>query len=216
MNTVEAMVEFVNLWGLLQPMVLTDEPDKISWRWTSNGVYTAKSAYDVQFRGSYCSFNTSAIWKAQAEGKHRLFTWLLIQSKIQTADRLLARNWPCNPVCILCDQAWETAAHLCLHCVYAREVWVLVASWIGGGFVQVPDLNQTLEQWWNNSTINLPRQFKRAVQGILMYTTRHLWKDRNQRIFQGIASSPVAVFHLLKEDFRRRRDACGGDEWLLL
>jgi hypothetical protein len=31
----------------------------------------------VQFKGSFCSFDSNAIWKAQAEGKHKLFAWLL-------------------------------------------------------------------------------------------------------------------------------------------
>jgi hypothetical protein len=30
-----------------------------------------------------------AIWKAQAEGKHRFFAWLLLQEKILTEDKLL-------------------------------------------------------------------------------------------------------------------------------
>jgi hypothetical protein len=48
------------------------------------------------------------------EGKHRVFAWLLVQNKLLTADKLLARNWPCNPICPLCDQVEETAAHICL------------------------------------------------------------------------------------------------------
>ncbi|KAG2617972.1 hypothetical protein PVAP13_3NG258106 [Panicum virgatum] len=40
-------------------------------------MYSSKSAYDNQFVGSYCTFNANAIWKAKAEGKHRLFAWLL-------------------------------------------------------------------------------------------------------------------------------------------
>jgi hypothetical protein len=49
-----------------------------------------------------------AIWKAKTEGKDRFFAWLLVQRKILTADKLLARNWPCNPMCPLCDQEDET------------------------------------------------------------------------------------------------------------
>jgi hypothetical protein len=49
-----------------------------------------------------------------------------------------------------------------------------------------------------------------------MYTTWHLWKERNRRIFQGSAASPVAVFQLLKEEFRLRRQACGGDALIVV
>jgi hypothetical protein len=66
------------LWGVVQDVHLTDGEDSITWRWTADGSYsTSKSAYEVQFKGSFCSFDSNAIWKAQAEGKHKLFAWLL-------------------------------------------------------------------------------------------------------------------------------------------
>jgi hypothetical protein len=85
---------------------------------------------ELKLIGSYCTFDALAIWKAKTEGKHRFFTWLLVQRKILAADKLLARNWrPRNPVCPLCDREPETAEHLCVQCVFAQEVWFLVATW---------------------------------------------------------------------------------------
>lgn len=96
MTTAEEMAQFIDLWERLQEVQLTDQPDSITWRWTVHGYYTTKSAYQAQFTGSFSTFNTSALWKAQTEGKHRLFAWLLIHCRIMTADRLSARNWPCS------------------------------------------------------------------------------------------------------------------------
>jgi hypothetical protein len=42
-----------------------------------------------------------------------------------------------------------------------------------------------------------------------MYTTWHLWKERKED-FLGHCSITCEVFHLLKDEFRLRRDACGG------
>ena len=61
------------------------------WKFTADGQYTAKSAYEVQFRGSFCSFRPQCIWSAYAEPKHRFFTWLLVQERILTADKLQDR-----------------------------------------------------------------------------------------------------------------------------
>jgi hypothetical protein len=170
MASTEEIAEFVLLWGLLQDVQLNGQPDAIRWRWTVDGVYTAKSAYDIQFKGTYCSFFQQHIWKAQAEGKHRFFGWLLVQSKILTADRLLARSWPCDPICSLCDQAFESAAHLCLHCVYAQEVWLMVATW-SEGLVQVPAPGITLERWWNQALLGVRKEDRRRKSAILLYTT---------------------------------------------
>jgi hypothetical protein len=170
--------------GLVQDVQLSDVPGSISWWWTEHGTYTARSAYVAQFKGSCCSFNFSAIWRAQAEGKHNIFAWLLIQSKLLTADRLLGRNWPCNPVCVLCDQAFETAYHLCLECVYAREVWELVSHWVGQS-LRIPVLNVAIEQWWkwNASLQGLSHRDQRQVAAVLIYTAWNLWKESNRRIF---------------------------------
>ena len=132
MSAAEEMAEFVLLWERVQEVTFSDQADTITWKWSANGLYSSKSAYGIQFVGSYCTFNSKAIRKAKAEGKHRFFGWLLLQQKIQTADILLVKGIPCNPVCCLCDQAPETAAHLCLHCPFAQEVWFLVHTWTGG------------------------------------------------------------------------------------
>jgi hypothetical protein len=92
------------LWDLAQQVVLTERDDEISWRWSADGAYSSKSAYLAQFTGSYATFQGSDIWKAHAEGKHKFFTWLLVQSKILTTDKLIKRSWPCDPVCKLCNQ----------------------------------------------------------------------------------------------------------------
>ena len=118
-----AIAEFILLWEAVTGVQFSEATDEISWKWTANGRYSSKSAYEIQFVGSYSSFNSQAIWKAKAEGKHRFFSWLLVQGKIQTADNLLAKGVECNPVCVLCDQENETARHLCLNYCYAKEVW---------------------------------------------------------------------------------------------
>jgi hypothetical protein len=93
-TTTEEMAEFVTLWSKVQEVQLTDAEDEIRWRWSANGRYSAKSAYSFQFRGSYCSFNSKAIWKAKVEGKHRFFAWLLVQQKIFNCRQLAHLEHP--------------------------------------------------------------------------------------------------------------------------
>jgi len=178
MTTVQEMAEFVILWDLVQQVQLTDGTDEIRWRWTADGIYTSKSAYLAQFNGSYSTYNGNDLWKAQAEGKHKFFSWLLLQTKILTADKLIKRNWPCDPVCKLCDQEQETAIHLCLGCVYAREVWTLMEDW-SGGLVRVPEQGLQIEDWWRNLLMHLPKKERRVAAALLMYTVWNIWKERN-------------------------------------
>jgi hypothetical protein len=160
------MAEFVFLWGKVQDVQLTVQPDSIRRRWTADGSHTSKSTYEVQYKGSFCSFNSKAIWSASAEGKHRFFAWLVVQRKILTADKLLARNWPCDPNCALCEQAPETVPHLILQCVFAREVWVLVSNWTIG-LILVPDQEISTENWWNASVQGRSKEEGRRVATVL-------------------------------------------------
>jgi hypothetical protein len=192
MTTATEMAEFVSLWALVNEVELTETEDAVRWKWTANGHYSSKSAYRAQLIGSYCTFDALAIWKAKTEGKHRFFTWLLVQRKILTADKLLARNWPCNSVCPLCDQEAETAEHLCLQCVFAQEVWLLVAAWSENA-VQVPGRLHTLECWWNTSLAAVTGVAKSRRAAIMMYTAWNIWKERNRRIFDAKSTTPRRV-----------------------
>lgn len=73
-TTHEELLQLVELWDKVKHIQLTqDEPDKIMWRWTTNGQYTANSAYKVQFHGTTMKHNMSAIWKAKIQPKCKVF-----------------------------------------------------------------------------------------------------------------------------------------------
>ncbi|RCV20137.1 hypothetical protein SETIT_4G032100v2 [Setaria italica] len=73
MTTVQEMSEFVVLWDLVQNVQLSDQGDSISWKWTANGQYTAKSAYLAQLQGTVSVVQGDNIWRACAEGKLKFF-----------------------------------------------------------------------------------------------------------------------------------------------
>jgi hypothetical protein len=121
---------------------------------------------------------------------------------------LRIRNWPCNPLCALCDQVDETAEHLCLHCVFAREVWDLVSRWTDA-LVQVPASSCSLELWWNSCLQAAHKEHKRQVAAVLIYTSWNLWKERNRHIFDQVAVTPARCFFLIKEELNLRSLAFG-------
>lgn len=70
---------------------------------------------------------TTPTW---APPKCKFFSWLAIQNRLWTADRLHSRGWPHNPVCSLCRRARETGNHLFFECRFTRHIWTDLASWI--------------------------------------------------------------------------------------
>jgi hypothetical protein len=110
----------------------------------------------------FCPFNSNAIGKAKVEGKHRFFTWLLVQQKISTADNFLVKGIMCDPVCALCSQEVETADHLCLHCVFA-QVW-------SENLIAVPNSGVSLVVWWNSEPKSKPKDKMSRIISIMIYT----------------------------------------------
>jgi hypothetical protein len=100
--------------------------DSIRWCWTTDGEYTAKSAYLIQFQGTFSKLKLMPIWKAKAEPKCGFFAWMLLHKKILTANNLIKRNWPNDLICKLCGTDPEMPTHLCKDCVLTKQVWSLL------------------------------------------------------------------------------------------
>jgi len=193
MQTVAQMADFIKLWDSVQEVQLAEEPDKITWKWTAHGEYTSKSAYNAQFLGSCSQFHGNSIWKAEAKGKHKFFAWLCVQSKILTADKLMSRQWPCNPICSLCNQEQETAVHLVLHCSFARQVWEKMEEWTQQ-LVRLPENGIEIVDWWQKELMQLPKKTRKLKAAMMMYCAWNLWKERNRRVFEQKTKNPIYIF----------------------
>lgn len=47
-----AMLQYIDLWRTLRQVHLSEAMNQLTWRWTTSGVYTAKSCYDQLFVGA--------------------------------------------------------------------------------------------------------------------------------------------------------------------
>jgi hypothetical protein len=92
-TTATHIEKFVSLWIRIQEVHLVQGvKDSITWKWTPDGNYSTRSAYRIQFRGSFAKFPRDHIWKAHAENKCKVFTRILIHEKLLTADNLQKRG----------------------------------------------------------------------------------------------------------------------------
>lgn len=163
----------------------------------------------IQCQGNYSSFDARSIWKAATEGKHKFFAWLAIQSRVLTADKLLKRNWNCNPFCPLCDQENETVDHLILQCIFSKQVWQYVNDWKLTQVYSIPESNKTLKEWWNDAMARCQVKERKSSAAIIMDIAWNIWKERNRRLFQQQALQPSQVLSLIKEEINAREMAYG-------
>jgi hypothetical protein len=109
--------DYVMLWIMVEaasfnPLGTAD--DQITWTRAANGRYSAKSAYLLQFEGCVESSFQKQAWEVWAPSRCKFFIWLLLQNRIWTADRLLAREWPNQYFCPLYRRNLEMAGRLFL------------------------------------------------------------------------------------------------------
>ncbi|KAE8810017.1 Serine carboxypeptidase-like 18 [Hordeum vulgare] len=76
----------------------------------------------MQFAGLIKSALPQMVWKIWAPPKIKFFSWLVLQDRIWTADRLQRTGWPNYGLCQLCKQKPESVAHIMFKCRFS--VWV--------------------------------------------------------------------------------------------
>jgi hypothetical protein len=64
------MIQYVQLREQLERVVLTPgTEDRLVWRWSESGRYSASSAYNVMFLGQSQLLGTKELWKTKAPNK---------------------------------------------------------------------------------------------------------------------------------------------------
>jgi hypothetical protein len=96
-------------------------------------------------------------------------------------------------------------------CVYivlfARAVWRQILAWEGVILPTQSDLASAtnIQECWEAVTPPLPKNQKRAFNGIVIYTMWNLWKERNRRIFESVAIPLAQVALRIKDVSQFRR-----------
>jgi len=120
-------VEFMQLWMAIQWVNLRPHiHDEIHWKLNKSGQHSTSSVYHTQFIGAINTSLNEIIWSAWTPPKSKFFSffsWLVVQDRIWTADRLRARDCPHNPVCALCHRVPESGKHLFSECRFIRRIW---------------------------------------------------------------------------------------------
>jgi hypothetical protein len=141
------------------------------------------------------------IWKAKAEPKCRFFAWTLLHKKILTANNLMKRHWPNDPICKLCGIEPETPTHLCKDCTFTKQVWSILKQWFGLTIINTINTNGSLYSYWRNSRAKIDKAQKKRFDGLMIYFWWNIWKERNRRTFQNASLQAREVAVLCKEEF---------------
>jgi hypothetical protein len=87
------------------------------------------------------------LWKMKAPPKVKFFFWLALNRRLWTAERRKRHGLQDTDDCAMCGQASDTADHLFLGCVMARQLWYRLLAPVGLAAL-VPEGHDKLVSWW--------------------------------------------------------------------
>jgi len=142
-------MEYIRLWNLTADGHLSEVADSFRWRWTTNGKYTAMSAYAALHQGSVRFQGAARIWKNWAPPNVKFFVWLAARQRIWTADRRRRHGLDPHDMCWFCDPEPETCDHILVNSTFAKQVWWDVISALDCTCSFSP-CQLTLRDWWTH------------------------------------------------------------------
>ena len=196
--------QLCELWEAASAITLGDGvQDSMRWKWTSDGKYSAASAYHKMFQGAIPTNDNEIIWSAKAAPRAKTFAWILLPGKCLTADNLRRRRIPHDPVCPLCRAAPETVHHLIAACPFSMQVWSKTASSLGSPFSDLAMPTDTrLRTRFRRQTRSLPRAKRATWKATCLLVSWCIWKEQNDRIFNAKTGTASQVHSRIIDEAR--------------
>ena len=198
---VGVLIDYLRLWDILSNFQLQPEmEDKHIWRFSANGQYSAKTAYEGFFLGATVFRPWEKIWKTWAPAKCSFFMWLVAHNKCWTADRLAKRGLPHPDRCPMCDQESETINHLLIGCSFAREFWHRFLSQVGLQALSPQLSDSSFYDWWERITIDCSVLVLQGINSLIILGAWTIWTQRNNCVFDGAALDVARALILSSEE----------------
>jgi hypothetical protein len=180
--------QWMGLCNLCANIVLSNEPDRLSWKLTGTGVFTVKSMY--QALQNYGVVPYKFMWKIKIPMRVKTFLWLILKKSILTRDVLLHRGGSCPKNCLFCGSN-ETIDHLFFACPLARYVWNVIS--VSFGFNRPFSNVQECVNIWLQGLRGINRKLAAVVIAAVFWG---IWKTRNLACFQKKwPDAPLSVIH---------------------
>jgi hypothetical protein len=128
----------------------------------------------------------------------------MLHNRVWTAARLLIREWPNEYFCPLCIRNLETIGHLMQECCYSKTIWEKVGSWISAPALNPGMWNHDddMVEWFTAMGLSGQGARKDGIRSVVMLTAWMIWKERNNRIFNGSCRSPNQLLGAIQDEVK--------------
>ncbi|KAJ9536716.1 hypothetical protein OSB04_un000101 [Centaurea solstitialis] len=125
--------------------------------------------------------------------KHSFCLWLAILNRLPTQDRLLQWGIGSDRMsCLLCNGDMDSRDHLFFRCSYSSSFWKLVRNEIGCMTNDAWDdvLHDLTHRRWHPGEVRKQLFFAGSIY--------YIWRERNNRLFNGLKRGSALLFSDLK------------------
>ena len=174
------------------------ESDKLRWGYKQAGNFSIKEATFLlnSRREEERDPKWRKLWSANLWPKVTLFLWLLLRKKLLTWENLRGRGVIGLSICVMCSSEEETSNHLLDVCEITDRLWERGRDVFKRSARIKGCPNKTIENWprkpYKNEILN---RMWELFPGFLMW---EVWKERNQRIFEGKYKREEDLFNRVK------------------
>lgn len=164
--------------------MLFQHEDSVSWTLTANKSYSEQSARsNLRSSGPMVDWY-KVVWFKYHVPRWSFIHWMIILGRLSTRDRLCQRGVASDPSCPVCCSGLKSHEHLFFDFPFSTWIW---SSFMAKNGVQRQRLGLTDEVRWTSlhrgGTTLQHLMFKLSLASC-MY---NIWRERNTRIFQGLA-----------------------------
>ncbi|KAF7818736.1 reverse transcriptase [Senna tora] len=186
--------------------------DSISWKFTSSGEFSLKTAYALACSSIDPILNETNnvhaldlrwIWKLQCYPKMKMFIWQCIRKALPLKTSICARGVVINIVCPLCASGVESFVHLFVECLAVKEVWTALnihpLSW---------SRDQCVSKWIKDHASRKDIISMDISYGAtFIFGLWEIWLGRNALVFENKAFNPILI---------RKKTVCKAAEFVYL
>ena len=138
------------------------------------------------------------VWFKGHVPKHAFTMWVAVLDRLPTRNRLASWGMQTPTSCCLCSSSDESRDHIFAECDFTKELWRRMHAKFSG-VTNTFDSWPQLLAWCSQNASKSQRALRNiAVQAIIY----NIWAERNDRIFNNKALTPLERFNLVDKNVR--------------
>ncbi|KAJ1414415.1 Ribonuclease H-like superfamily [Sesbania bispinosa] len=169
-------------------------PDKPIWKFSHDGSFTTKSAYECvqDFPQALRGDVWSVIWGWNGPVRVKHFLWMVVKGGLKTNCLLWEKGLSPSNSCVFCQSEMETEKHLLMECMMASQFW----DSIRGRPVHVMNTSLSVAGWISMS-LKIHDTLIHGIPWSLFFGVAcwAIWRARNAHIFREQAWDLQRTFH---------------------